>query len=263
MNEVITSRDNATIKSVMRLLTEGKYRRKMGQFVCEGVRLCCDGIVSGRKPLLCLYTAEAKEKYTADWEKICAAAQRNFEVKKAVFDKISDTVSPQGILCVYEMLDKTALLDTISNQGSYIALENIQDPSNMGTILRTAEAFGVDGVILSADCCDIYAPKVLRGSMGAVFRLPIGIMQPFADKIKALTQKGVHTYASTPHNACDIQKVDFSSGGIILIGNEGNGLTEQTINASEMSITIPMKGRAESLNAAAAAAVLIWCLMRH
>ncbi len=260
MNEMITSRDNATIKAVKRLLEKSKYRRKAEQFVCEGVRLCRDGVVSGQKPLACLYTAEAKEKYTADLEEICAAAINSVEVEKTVFDSISDTVSPQGVLCVYEILDKTVLLDTISNQGSYIALENIQDPSNMGTILRTAEAFGIDGVILSENCCDIYSPKVLRGSMGAIFRLPIGFMPSFTDSIKALTAKGIHTYAATPHNACDIRKVDFSSGGIILVGNEGNGLTEQSVHACEMSITIPMKGRAESLNAATAVAVLTWCL---
>lgn len=263
MNEIITSRENATIVYVMRMLTSSKYRRKKGQFVCEGVRLCRDGIISGQKPILCLYTAEAREKYTEDIDDICAAAQTSVEVKKSVFDGLSDTVSPQGVLCVYEMLDKTALLDTISNQGSYLALENIQDPSNMGTILRTAEAFGVNGVILSADCVDIYSPKVLRGSMGAIFRLPIGVMPSFAEGIRDLTAKGVRTYASTPHNAQDIRTVDFSAGGVILIGNEGNGLTQQVIDASMMSVTVPMKGRAESLNAATAAAILTWCLTRY
>lgn len=260
MNEIITSRDNTTIKDIVRLLSGAKYRKKAGQFVCEGVRLCRDGVDSGQKPKIFLYTNEAKEKYSTDFEKIFSNSVRSFEVKKAIFDGISDTVSPQGFLCVFEMLDKKGLLDTISNQGLYVALENIQDPANIGTILRTAEAFGIDGVILSGNCCDIYSPKSLRGSMGAVFRIPIAVLEPFDEGIKKLTAAGVHTYASTPHNAKDIRMVDFSQGGVVLIGNEGNGLTDSAAQACEMRITIPMNGRAESLNAATAAAILIWKL---
>ena len=128
----------------------------------------------------------------------------------------------------------------------------------MGTILRTAEAFGVDGVIVSKDCCDIYSPKVVRGSMGAVFRVNVVTAEEFTEYIQQLTESGINTYASTPRNAENIRNIDFSQGGVMLIGNEGNGLREDTINACSKRVRINMRGRAESLNAAAAAAVLLY-----
>ena len=261
MNGLIASSDNDSVKSVAKLLKDAKYRKKCGCFVCEGVRLCRDGILSGRNPLLFLYTKEAAEKYREDFMLVKSAAERCVAVKKSIFNTISDTVSPQGFLCLFKMLDKKIFLDTIiSNQGSYIALENIQDPSNMGTILRTAEAFGIDGVILSPNCCDVYSPKVLRGSMGAIFRLPFLTEENFCKSIRALTDSGVHTYASMPRAAVSLVETDFSKGGVVLIGNEGNGLSREAAAACKTRLTIPMKGSAESLNVAAAAAVLIWKL---
>ena len=128
----------------------------------------------------------------------------------------------------------------------------------MGTILRTAEALGINGIILSKDCCDIYSPKVVRGSMGAVFRLPVMIAEDFTEYISSLAKADIMIYASTPRNAENIESVDFSKGGVMLIGNEGNGLKEDTIKASSKRVKISMRGRAESLNAAAAAAILLY-----
>ena len=162
------------------------------------------------------------------------------------------------MLCVFKTLDKKFLSYKIEIGRHYAGLENIQDPSNMGTILRTAEALGIDGVILSKDCCDIYSPKVVRGSMGAVFRLPVIIAEDFTEYISKLAKSNIMIYASTPRNAEDIESVDFSKGGVMLIGNEGNGLKDETIKACSKRVKINMKGRAESLNAAAAAAILLY-----
>ena len=161
---------------------------------------------------------------------------------------------------MFQTLDKKSLSYKINKKERYIALENIQDPSNMGTILRTAEAFGVHGVILSKDCCDIYSPKVVRGSMGAVFRITTVIAENFTEYIRQLTRNGINTYASTPHEAENIEHIDFSNGGVMLIGNEGNGLKEETIQVCLKRVKIPMTGRAESLNASAAAAILMYKL---
>ena len=141
------------------------------------------------------------------------------------------------------------------------SLENIQDPSNLGTILRTAEALGIEGVILSGNCCDIYSPKVIRGSMGAVFRIPFTIAEDFCGYISELSRKGIDVYASTPYDAEDITNVKFS-GGVMLIGNEGSGLTKDVLTLGIQKVKIPMKGRAESLNAAAAAGILMWEMLR-
>ncbi len=257
---LITSKDNDIIKEAAKLIQSAKFRKEKGLFAAEGVRLCTDGVISGSKAECFLYTENAAKKYPKEFELVCASAKKAYAVSESVFKKISDTTNPQGFFCVFDILDKNNKLDKISIQGRYAALENIQDPSNLGTILRTAEALGVDGIILSGDCCDVYSPKVIRGSMGAVFRVPIRIEESFTDYIKSLSESGIVTYASTPHEAENINNVDFSCGGIMLIGNEGNGLRPETIAACTKSVRINMRGRAESLNAAAAAAILMYKL---
>lgn len=257
---MITAKDNELVKNVVKLMGSAKYRRESGRFAAEGVRLCVDGALSGAEIVCFLYTETAQKKYAEEFETVRRAAKRAEAVSESVFKKMADTASPQGFLCVFTALDKHHNLCTINKQGRYAALENIQDPSNLGTILRTAEALGTDGVILSADCCDVYAPKVVRGSMGAVFRVPIIITEDFTSAMRSLRDNGVMTYASTPHEAEDIRKIDFSQGGVMLIGNEGNGLRKETIAVCSRSVRIEMKGRAESLNAAAAAAILLYCL---
>ena len=255
---MISAKDNELIKQVSALMSSAKRRRESGSFAAEGVRLCADGVQSGAEALCFLYTDAARKKYSAEFGLVSSSAGRCEEISESLFRKIADTQNPQGFMCVFKKLDKNDKSYTINNQGRYAALENIQDPSNMGTILRTAEALGADGVILSEDCCDIYSPKVVRGSMGAVFRVPVVIAADFTEYIAVLTMRGVCTYASTPHEAEDIRNVSFENGGVMLIGNEGNGLRRETVEACKMSVRINMKGRAESLNAAAAAAILLY-----
>lgn len=257
---MITSRDNELIKETVKLISSAKFRREKKQFVAEGVRLCRDGAESGAVITAFLFTPTAAEKYPQDFKLISLKAKKIYEVSEKLFKQISDTTAPQGFMCIFKTLDKQTTSYKISDKGYYAALENIQDPSNLGTILRTAEALGTDGIILSKDCCDIYMPKVVRGSMGAVFRVPVIIAENFTEYISDLTKSGIKTYASTPHNAENINDIDFSDGGVMLIGNEGNGLKDETINACFRRVKIPMKGRAESLNAAAAAAILLWSM---
>ncbi len=258
---MISAKDNELIKQVSALISSPKRRRESGSFAAEGVRLCVDGVRSGAEVRCFLYTDAAKKKYNEEYRLISEAAARSEEVSESLFKRISDTQNPQGFMCVFSALDKNHKSYKINKQGHYAALENIQDPSNMGTILRTAEALGADGVILSDDCCDIYSPKVVRGSMGAVFRVPVIIADDFTAYIKKLTESGVCTYASTPRNAQDIKDMSFENGGVMLIGNEGSGLRPETIAACAESVRINMKGRAESLNAAAAAAILLYSLL--
>lgn len=257
---MITGKDNELVKEVTKLMNSARHRRESRCFVAEGVRLCMDGAVSGAEMRWFLYTEAAQKKYAAEFALVSQKAVRSAAVSEAVFRKMADTAAPQGFLCIFSALDKWQDTSTIDKKGRYAALENIQDPSNLGTILRTAEALGTDGIILSSDCCDVYAPKVVRGSMGAVFRVPLMIVEDFTAVIRSLTDSGMMTYASTPHEATSIKEIDFSDGGVMLIGNEGNGLKAETIAACRQSVRIDMKGRAESLNAAAAAAILLYCL---
>ncbi len=258
---MITSRDNETVKLCAKLVKSAAFRRERSQFTAEGVRICTDGVRSGYSPSLFIYTSSACEKYAEEFAFVAENSDRCIEVSNEIFGRISDTKSPQGFFCVFNMLDKQENPYRINKEGSFLACERVQDPSNLGTILRTAEALGFEGVILSDDCCDIYSPKVVRGSMGAVFRLPCCITEDLPAYISELSENGVETYASTPRNATDITSLDIC-GGVMLIGNEGSGLTDGAIEACRHKVMIPMRGRAESLNASAAAAMLMWEMVR-
>ena len=172
----LTSKDNSNIKNTIKLKKSAKYRHQSGLFVAEGVRVCYDAMLSNAEIEILFVTEDAIEKNKDKFNKLSKYANKTFCVNSNIFSLISDTQTPQGFLCVIKALDKTIEFDKIKNGGKYLALDNLQDPNNLGTILRSAEAFGISGIIMSNDCCDIYSAKVVRGSMGAVFRLPFIIV---------------------------------------------------------------------------------------
>ena len=259
---MISSRDNPTVKLAAKLMNSSSARREEGFFCAEGVRLCRDAAESGADIQQYLYTEQAAKKYPKDHALLLSVSKNSSAVSQSVLEKICDTKSPQGLFCIISISQPEM---TVKPGCRYVAAEDIRDPSNLGTILRTAEALGIDGVILSDGCCDIYSPKVVRGTMGAVFRLPFMIVPDLSDLVRELSERGIQSFASTPRNADDIRNTDLSNGGVMLIGNEGNGLQDKTINACTHRVMIPMKGRAESLNASAAAAILMYefCLTKE
>jgi len=259
MTERITSRENGQIKQYGKLRTSAKARRESALFVMEGHRLCMDALESGVKLEALFYTAGYFLQHGDVLYRLAEKCENTYEITDSVAARLADTKSPQGIFCVGHTLDKSNHLVTIKKNNSYLALEEIADPNNLGTILRTAEAFSVDGVILSRSCCDLYAPKVLRGSMGAFFRLKTQVVEDLAAFLEQEREKGIFSFAAVPNrDAQSILTADFSEGGIMLIGNEANGLHAETAEAATYKVTIPMRGGAESLNAAVAASILIW-----
>ncbi len=273
----ITSRQNPLIKDCRKWVTDGAFRRKTGRFVAEGARLCADAALSGVVIETALFTAAAAEQYAEYLETILPRARQAVEISDSVAAYISDTSTPQGIFCVCERpaappgyggfykngLDNTQMLGTIKKDSHYLALEEVRDPGNLGTIIRTAEALGMDGLLVGEGCCDLYRPKVLRGSMGGVFRLPVWEVGPMAEVIQALEQGGIPCYACVVSpKATSLLEVDLARGGVAVIGNEANGLKPETIAACGMQVTIPMAGRAESLNASMAAGIVMWEMTR-
>ena len=257
----ISSKDNQLIKYIAKLNKSAKYRRENGEFVAEGFRICRDAVLSAARISSAVFSQSAVEKYSGDAAFIAEACENVYIVPDSLFTQICDTKTPQGVVCVIKTLDIPFVFGKIKSNGKFIALDNIQDPSNLGTILRTAEALGIDGVIMSADTCDIYSPKVVRGSMGAVFRLPFIVV----DSIETfLTQHPqLKSYAAVVDiSSTRITDVSFAPPCVTVIGNEGNGLKEETIWACDESITIPMDGRAESLNASVAASIIIWEMVK-
>ena len=257
--ERITARTNDRIKYAVRLGESASFRRECGEFFLEGARLCFDAAKTGIEIRQAFFTPSALEKYSDYTDEIIATGCTCFEISTDVAKKLSDTENPQGVFCV---CGKRALPSQIDFSGKYLALENLQDPSNLGAVCRSAEALGLDGIIVSGGC-DVYNPKALRAAMGSSMRIPITETDNLARFIEDASANGMKTYASVPRSdAEDIRTVSFEGGVIICVGNEGSGLSQQAIKACGTAVTIPMLGRAESFNASAAAAILAWELMR-
>lgn len=253
----ITSKDNSLIKLVCDLQRSSKVREENSLFVLEGLRICKDACDNGIKFDKLIVSRTAFEKYSNEISEFSCVSNENILIPDSLLKKISETMSPQGIIAV---ANKPQNSEIDFKKGRFIGLENLQDPSNLGAISRTAEALGVSGIIMSKNCCDPYSPKSLRASMGTLLRLPVVITENFAEDIMGL---GLVSYACVvDSNALLISDVKFSDGCVVLIGNEANGLTKETINNSDFAVTIPMKGTAESLNASVAASIAAWEMMK-
>lgn len=256
--EELTSRNNPTVKSAA-ALKESKERRKAGRFLLEGARLCKDAALNGITINQFFVTSKAKEKYPEEATLLENKAEKIFLIPESVAEKLSDTKNSQGFFAVCE---DSAASHGIKPTGMYVFTDNVQNPDNLGAIVRTAEAMGADGLIVSSGC-DIYSPKALRASMGALLRFPVIKTDEPHMLLSECKKQGMRIFASVvTSDAESLVACDKSGGCVLIIGNEGNGISDEILAASDIRITIPMKGKAESLNASAAATVLIWEFMK-
>lgn len=260
--ELITSKDNKRLKAVKKLITSASYRREEQLFTAEGLRLCGDALRSGAEVETAYFSEDFLSKQPDFIKRTQDKVKNCFVLKNSIFSTLCDTKTPQGVLFVIKTLDKTLDFDKMKKNGNIVALDNVQDPLNLGTILRSAEAFGVDGVVLSHDCCDIYSPKVIRGSMGAVFRQPFTVVDDLAGFIRDFNIIGTSFAAVLDRESTPLSDCDFSGVTLCAVGNEGNGLSGDVIAACSSKVFIPMKGGAESLNVSAAASILIWEMIK-
>ena len=249
----ISSRDNPLVKLVSSLQSSAKSRKEAGLFVIEGLRICDDAMENGVVFDKLIVSKTAFDKYAEKIEKFAEISKNCYVFADALFKKVCDTENPQGVLAVCRMPEKNS---EIEKNGRYIALENLQDPSNIGAISRTAEALGISGIIVSKDSCDIYSPKVLRASMGTLLRMQVFVADDISEFIE---NNNLRSFACVvDKDAENISEITFEDGDVILIGNEGNGLKQETKEKAYSRVTIKMQGNAESLNAAAAAAIALW-----
>lgn len=254
----IESLQNESIKLACKLARSSKARQAQQLFILEGLRLCCDAAQSGAAIRQCFLTEEALRRDGARLAGVLAAAAQTALVSPAVAQKLSQTQSSQGVFCVCAMPERSS---AIQPDGVYIALDHIQDPANLGAIIRTAEALGLSGAILCG-CCDIYNPKAQRASMGALLRLPLVQTDDLLPFVLAQKENGMRILATTPDAAAEkLPALSVSGGVIAVVGNEANGVSPDLLSACEQ-VTIPMNGRAESLNASMAAAITMWELVR-
>ncbi len=245
---MITSTGNATIKHISQLLKKRSLRNEEGVFVIEGLRSFRE-IPKDR--LVKAYISETAAK-ESDYSYFKGMPHEI--VSDAVMSYLSDTKTSQGYLAVVRQSDKSEI--SWKSDGLYLILEHIQDPGNLGTILRLSEAAGVTHIIMSTDTVDIYNPKVVRATMGAVFRVPFSYTEDLTGCIRNMKKAGVNVYGAALKNSQDYATLDYTLGCAFVIGNEANGLTEETLKICDSYVKIPMEGQVESLNAAVAAAVL-------
>lgn len=267
---LITSRDNQRIKHLSRLLSSRKERSKSCEFVVEGMRGCADALVScvlyGQLAVNALYyVPEAANAY--DGGKLNdligrLPAEKRFEITAEIAAKISSADTSQGIYVVAEFLDKTFCAEAVKPGGRYIVLENLQDPGNLGTVIRTADAVGIDGIVLTGNCVDLYNPKTVRSAVGSLPRVSVFVENDRDKVFEAFAQHKIQTAAAVISSGENVVGFDFSGGCAVFIGNEGNGLESETASRCDKRITISMRGNIDSLNAATAAAILLWEMTR-
>ena len=255
---MITSLHNKEIKETAALLARKKERDRRGLFVVEGPKMFGEAPVE-RIERVYLAQSAAAQMYEKYGDRLSGLSCET--VSDEVFVKMSDTKTPQGILCLVRQQHyniEEILRENKEKQMLFIILEDIQDPGNLGTIFRTAEAAGADGVIMSSWTADIYNPKTIRSTMGSVYRVPFFHVDQMEEAVRRLQKAGVAVYAAhlggtAAYDACDYQK-----STAFLIGNEAKGLREETAACADARITIPMAGKVESLNAAVASSILLF-----
>ncbi len=256
MNE-ITSRNNEQIKAVVRL-KESKERNRTGLFFIEGIHLAEEYFRHCGLPERVYVTQKGLNAYSDMLSRFPNEIMTL--VSDTVFEKMSTESAPQGILCVCKQRE---ISDTSPASGSLLFLESLRDTGNLGTVIRTAVSLGVEGIVLSPDCADIYNPKTLRASMGAVFAANIFIPRLFLEAVVNAKKHGKVYAAALYDNSLTLGEFKIASGDSFIIGNEGQGISEEIKALADASVIIPMTGKTESLNAAAAASIIIWEMTRR
>lgn len=260
LSEIIISKDNPSVKLFRKLITSKKERIINKAFALEGSRLVFDALKNNAPIEKLFITQSALEKYGEQLKEYDSIPKHL--ISDDLGEKISDTGKTQGIFAQCGFIDGRNNLISLKRCGKYVVLLHIQDPGNAGMIIRTADALGLDGVIFSGSC-DVYNPKVIRATMGSLFRIPVFYDIAEEDIFNSLEASGIPSFAAVVDGGVkDLKVADFSNGGAIFIGNEGNGLSESVISKCTEKITIKMNGNIESLNAAMATGIIMWEMMK-
>jgi TrmH family RNA methyltransferase len=276
--EIITSRQNPQILHAVRL-QDRKHRQREKLFCFDGVKLCVEALMSNIEIERIFLRASSADRVIERIERELPSAKFSelsslILLEDAVFEKISIEKSPEGVICIAKYIDKCHKIVTINNieestvypvekNERIMLLESVRDPGNLGTIIRSASAFGIDRLIISEDCADLYNPKTVRASMGTLFHQRIDRVTDMPSSIRALQKQGRCIYAAAlDSTALRLGTAKLSTTDGIVIGNEGHGLSDDTIAACTGCLFIPMAEGTESLNAAMAATVCMWEMFR-
>lgn len=252
--QVLSSVSNSRYKYI-KALSQKKNRVKYGEYTVEGAKSVRDAIASQKEiPII----AVSEEFYNgAEFSFPDSAELLVFET--SIFNKLCDTLTPQGIIAVIKMSGSNAEFDLTK---PYVYCDRVTDPGNLGTIIRTADAAGFGGVILSEGCVDLYSPKTVRASMGSFFNIDIFTEQNI-DFLKKRIEQGFTLFGGALcHDTIDYREADFKKPSILIVGNEANGISGEVLKLCQ-SVKIPILGSAESLNVSVAAGILMYELVRQ
>lgn len=256
-NNLISSTQNPIVKSILQLQKKKSARKKENLFIVEGIK-CVNEIPANYEVKYYITTPQLTPKDLPALE-----TKKTFIVTEEIYKAISDTTTPQGAMAVVE-IPKMKLTDfKFEDKGFYLVLENIQDPGNLGTIIRTAHAFGARAVLLTKGSVDLYSPKVVRSTMGSLFHVPTYIDYEAEDYVKYLQEAEIPIYATALEDAKPIYHINFNNRLAIVIGNEANGISDYIKKAANFKMMIPMPGGSESLNASVATSICIYEVMRQ
>lgn len=260
---IISSSHNSVIKDI-KALKQRKYREEKKLFFIEGIRFVEEALREKADIVKVLVSDKFTRTSGAEdiLSMINAGGYETLMLSDKLFLEISDTENPQGILAVIKA--RSYALDEILVPDNFLViLESLQDPGNMGTIIRTADAAGATGIIISKGCVDIYNPKVLRSTMGAVFHVPVYLSDNLTDTIHILKKNGIRICATHLKGSKSHYDISLRNNAAIIIGNEANGISEEIASCADVLVKIPMPGRAESLNASVAAGLLMYEVVRQ
>lgn len=260
--EYITSIQNPHIREI-RLLQKKKYRQGNGKFFIEGIKFVKEALEESTH-ISKVIISERLDGCAGSGEVLQKIRDMNLHtlvVPHNLFTKISDTKTPQGILAVLNM-HNYKVVDLYDKKNFFVILDGIQDPGNMGTIIRTADAVGATGIVSTKGCVDIYNPKVLRATMGSLFRIPICYSEDVFGAIDDMKARGIRICAAHPRGDVTCFEMNLIKNIAIVIGNEARGISEEIRRYADVLVRIPMVGKAESLNASVAASILMYEILR-
>ena len=269
MVDVITSRNNPLVKFAASL-KDKKGREKERAFIAEGEKLTIEALCEGL-PVSYVFISEGKYERIKDrvLPHIHKRSDKNIKVvvlSDSAFEKISTEISPQGVISVIKYLDFFSNIDIIYKKAYFlreheraIILSSVRDPGNLGSVIRSCVAFGVERIILTGDCADVYNPKVVRSAMGSLFRVNISIVNDSVELVRWLKEAGRRVFAAELRDgAIPISEACLTSDDVIMIGNEGHGIDPDVSAECTKSVYLPISKNTESLNASVAAAIFMW-----
>ena len=252
---MITSTSNQQVKNLIQLQKKAKLRKEQDVFVVEGVKMYeeapADRVIQTfmSESFYCRYKEKGRDRLRDALVTV---------LSDSVFAAVSDTRTPQGVLCVLRQYHYDPADLMAADRPLLIVLENLQDPGNLGTIVRTAEGAGVTGILLTSESVDIYNPKVIRSTMGSIYRMPFYYTDKLFDVMQGMKKQGMQFYAAHLQGAVSYDQPDYKGPSAFMIGNESKGLSSAAAAAADACVRIPMCGNVESLNAGIASAVLMY-----